>query len=88
MKAFAVISTIVCAILFYFMEMEILKLREENMVMKYALNNERFRFELTEKRLDMYEHAFARIERVCPDIGNKFDYLINPPDKQNGQVYR
>ena len=88
MKAFAVISTIVCAILFYFMEMEILKLREENMVMKYALNNERFRFELTEKRLDMYEHAFARIERVCPDIANKFDYLINSPDKQNGQVYR
>ena len=88
MRAFGIIAILICAILLYFMEMEIIKLREENIVLKSALSNERFRFELTEKRLDMYEHAFARIERVCPDIANKFDYLINSPTQQNGQVRR
>ena len=88
MKAFAVIATVLCAVLFYFMEIELVKLKEENIVLKSALSNERFRFELTEKRLDAYEHAFARIERVCPGIANKFDYLINSPVQENGEVRR
>lgn len=88
MKAFAIIGITICAILFYFMEVEILKLREENIVLKTALSNERFRFELTESKLDMYENAFSRIEKVCPNIANKFDYLINEPLKENDQVRR
>lgn len=77
MKAFAIVGVLVCSVVFYLLEHELYKLKQENLRIRMALFNERFRYEIVEEQLDLYQMAFSRAQDHCPELKEQFDVLIN-----------
>lgn len=89
MKAFLVIAVIVCSVSFYFLEMEIHELRNEQDALKKSLKLCEQDWQMQLDHIEKYEKVFETLERSRPEIGEVLDLLLNGIDpwqnKKNNQ---